>query len=117
MNFRSQTGWSSLELVMLLPLIVGLFGLITYAAQVGFSKLHLVSAVDAGARVAAFKSCSEGIQVVRASFSDPSNLLVTCDPGDEISILATYQISTALPFFELLETKVTAQAHAYNETL
>lgn len=112
-----NTGWATLELVMSIPAIILLLAVIYYAGNIGFTKLHLTSAVDAGARIAAVQGCREGVTYVRASFPDPSKFSeLDCKDGDkDISFTVSYEVVFPLTSMPSLNKKVRVSAFALNE--
>jgi len=112
-----QGGWATLELVMLLPLIAGLFGLIFYFGQLAFLRLHLHSVTDVATRKAALYGCSGVPGIVRDSISNPQGIKeVACHSGDQdVKVTVTYLYSSSLPFFEHLEREFSMTSYAVNE--
>lgn len=113
---QNQKGWATLELVMVMPLIIGLIAVIFYFGQLSFLRLHLTSVVDAAARVASIESCDRGRSFVRESFSNLSSpLTVECSEGEHIRLTASTQFRSSLPFFEQIEKPVVVTAIVLNE--
>jgi Flp pilus assembly protein TadG len=115
MKKSTQTGWATLELVMLLPCLFGLMGLIFYFGQLAFFRMHLTSAVDAGARVAAIRGCTAGTNLIRQSISSVPTTQISCSEGEIVSIHAVGTFRSQVPFFDAFEKTMTVNAHAYNE--
>lgn len=112
----SQQGWATLELVMLLPLIVGLIAVVFYFGQLAFVRLHLTSVTDAGARVAAVKDCGAGVKFIKESISGLNNPLhVECSSGDYITLTVKTQFQSAVPFFDSIEKPILISASTLNE--
>lgn len=108
-------GWSTLELVLLLPCIVGLIGLLFYFGQLAFFHLHLTSVVDAAARISAIQDCDRGKRFVSDSFKGNLQIITTCTEDEYISMEAKSEFHSFIPFFDSVKKTVRVKAFALNE--
>lgn len=111
-----QTGWATLEMVLLLPLIVGLIGVLFYFSQLAFLQLHLTSVTDAATRIAAIRGCDSGKKFVTDSFTSPTDQLqIDCGGDDYITINVSMKYKSSMPFFDSIERTITVKSSALNE--
>ncbi|MEO8581718.1 MAG: TadE family protein [Patescibacteria group bacterium] len=111
-----QSGWATLELVMLMPLIVGLIGIVFYFGQLAFLRLQLTSVTDAGARVAAIKDCNTGIQFVKDSIREMSiPLTIDCSSNEYITLNVRANLQSNVPFFDSIQKPISISASVLNE--
>lgn len=116
---QTQTGWATLELILVMPFVVALLFVFLYFAEISYLRLKLNSLVQTATRKAAISNynCDEVDEILKSNISNQSALHTECHylDDDMIKISATYTYQSKIPIFELISKEIKTSSIALIE--
>lgn len=112
-----ERGWSTIEFLLVFPVLVATFTIAIHFGMVMKSKIALKNAAHAAVQaLARTQDCGKAKEYLEANFDKPGVSLI-CDPGSERStVIATYTYAEAMfLFIPIPEVPLKEEAFALTE--
>jgi len=119
---NKETGWATIELIALMPILVGIFSFMAYFTKLAIIQLHLTNSVRVVTRMLAVNelpACSSAKTKINSLFEKPvpDELLdVDCTfETKSVQVDIVYHYQSDIPFFDLISRDIKASSYAVRE--